>query len=168
MIGLGKVSLIGLGVIAGVASVVSFGSGHPAAGSREQGRPTQVENHVAPVLGVHVASAASPSVAAEPTAVATADTDMRQLRAGFMFTDQGAKFAVNGPFVLTDLSMGSSPPFVSVYVVPAGTDCSGPIFDYRILEAQGEVHGARIPIPSGSSACIQGNFAVSWSGFVPY
>jgi len=161
MIGFEKAALIGLGVIAGAASVASFGAGHRV--SQEHGLPALVENHAAPVLGVRSASAAqstAPATAAEPTAVLTADTDARQLRSGLVSGNSEA--TINGPLVLTDLVTDG----ITVAVNPAGSICSYDMA-HRVLDIAHDVH-IKIVIPSGSVACISASSQVTWAGYVPY
>ncbi|WP_394827243.1 hypothetical protein [Pendulispora albinea] len=140
MVAFGKVSLVGLGAIAGIVSV----------------------------MGVRLASAQSPtSTAAAATAVLTADTDVAQLRGGYITNSSGMKLVASGPFVLTDLAAARAGTQMRVYVVP-GSACPTsnilPTFETEVAS-----HGMRIGVPTGSVACIPGsNSNMSWAGFVPY
>ncbi|WP_394841127.1 hypothetical protein LZC95_29160 [Pendulispora brunnea] len=91
MIALGKMSFLGLGVVAGIVSV----------------------------MGVHLASAQSRAANAIPAnAVVTADTDVAQIRQGHIYGS--ATGQINGPFIITDLAPRSAPD-IKVYIVPGGT-----------------------------------------------
>ncbi|WP_394830369.1 hypothetical protein LVJ94_28060 [Pendulispora rubella] len=138
MIGLGKVSLIGLGAIAGIVSV----------------------------MGVQLASAQSRSSAvAAATPVVTADTDITRLRQGRIRDDSlRPQFVINGPLVLTDLDMPSSG-FATLYIVSAGASCS--TVQTPILDTDRSAHGMKLSIPSGSAACLT-TYSATWSGYVPY
>lgn len=169
MIKWGAVSYVGVGVIAGIALVISFGDGMREGVARKDGR-APVHESAAPIkIGSAVAAPNAPAArvtAMEPTAVITAETDIRQLQSGFL---QGAFNwipLVSGPFVLTDLVATSNSG--DLKVVPAA-DCSAGSPYVPRLPVEQPIHGMRLPVPSGYVACISApSQNVVWSGFTPY
>src|SRR5207249_1657156 len=107
------------------------------------------------------------------TKFVSADTDIKQLVAGPGYNNaMPAKPMVAGPFVITDVSMGNGGGILTV-----GVDNSCPVVkaDMTInMNAPNgfglQIHGARIPVPTGSVACVsgQGNLDSWFSGFKPY
>ncbi|WP_394830371.1 hypothetical protein LVJ94_28070 [Pendulispora rubella] len=139
MIGLGKVSLIGLGVVAGTVSV----------------------------MGGQLASAQSRSnAAAAATPVLTADTDIAQLQSGYVAAGVFQPIA-HGPFVMT--AVVTKPTYRASVSIVVGTTCPSSPATGKVLEAEPQVTGIRIPVPAGSVACLYAyNYPATWAGYVPY
>ena len=139
MITLGKMSFLGLGIVAGVVSI----------------------------MGVQLASAQSRTTnAVAATTTVTADTDLSQIRQGYARPYQVQ--LVNGPFILTDLAVRGPSSDISVYIVP-GSTCStsgNPILYADTTPHHGM--RLAVPTGSVACITSNSSNGTAWSGFIPY
>jgi hypothetical protein len=159
------------GTALGVATVLACGAGPTAsrAGADAGG----------------AGSGSSSGSAAPSGPVVTADTDLHQLKAGFVVCQQplAASKIADGPFVLTDVAaddFGAG----SLYTVTGGNYSAPPRNDFVYVgPTQGNqstsyanrpnVYGARMFVAPGETLCVElscsnGTQHVRWSGFAPY
>ncbi|WP_394830441.1 hypothetical protein LVJ94_28440 [Pendulispora rubella] len=139
MIALGKMSFLGLGVVAGIVSV----------------------------MGVHLASAQSRTTnAVAATTTVTADTDVSRIRQGYAKPYQVQ--LVNGPFILTDLAVRGSTSDISVHIVPGSTcSTSGDPILYTDTTPHHGMRIA-VPTGSVACITSNSSNGTAWSGFIPY
>ena len=130
------------------------------------------------VLGSNDAQAANSGCTCTQSGAAktiTADTDLGQLQSGVV--KSGNAKAVDGPFVVTDLSIeGQDTAMVFVSADCGQAQPGFTLVGSTIHQSSGNyfpsaVHGARIAVPQGQSLCVtilENSDSAFWSGFVPY
>jgi hypothetical protein len=106
------------------------------------------------------------------TRMVTADTDLAQLSSGTVPSPGASTLVVTGPFVLTDVV--PAPQGQATLTLGPGTSCplTGAttwLLQLSNLNGVENIHGARLPVPSGSVVCgTATNGPMLWSGFKPY